>query len=76
MKNLFDRANRLIRQLSWKEFAVLKLCLLALGLLLGLQIGERWKKPTGILAGIVFIGAYLPLMIRFLRALTRKEEEL
>ena len=50
MKKLFDAANRYIETSDWKIIAVLKFCLISLGLMAGMQIRPEHKRP-------VFIGA-------------------
>ena len=53
----------------------LKVCLLAMGTLLGLSVPFRWKKPAALLGSFLFVGTYLPLMVRLLECLTRTERE-
>ena len=38
MKKLFDAANRYIETSDWKIIAVLKFCLISLGMMVGMQI--------------------------------------
>lgn len=37
MKCLFDSANEYTRQSDWKDFALVKMCLAAIGVLIGLH---------------------------------------
>ena len=41
MKKLTDAANRYLRACDWRDIAVLKICLCALGVLLGLAVPGR-----------------------------------
>ena len=50
MKKLFDAANRYIETSDWKIIAVLKFCLISLGMMVGMQIRPEHKKT-------VFFGA-------------------
>ena len=65
MKKLFACANASLASRDWKMVAVLKFCLLALGLLLGLCVPARHKKKAAFAGGIVFALTYIPLMTDF-----------
>ena len=41
---LFDRADRYAAQSTWRDFALVKLCLCSMGVLLGLLVPARRKK--------------------------------
>jgi len=72
MKKLLAAADQYIRESDWKVTAVLKFCLLSLGMILGMQVPEKRKKPVlfGCLA--LFAATYVPLMTKLLRLLLRK----
>ncbi len=73
MKKLFDAANRYIETSDWKLIAVLKFCLIALGMMLGMLIRPRHKKTVFLGALGVFLLSYIPLMLKFYRVFTEKE---
>ena len=75
MKRIFASANEFVRESDWKDLAVLKFCLLSLGLLAGMQITERCKKGVRIAASVVFTLTYIPLMVKYLKILIGKGEE-
>ena len=75
MKRIFASADEFVRESDWKDLAVLKFCLLSLGLLAGMQIAERCKKGVRIAASIVFTLTYIPLMVKYLRSLIGKGED-
>lgn len=75
MKRIFASANEFVRESDWKDLAVLKFCLLSLGLLAGMQIAERCKKGVRIAASVVFTLTYIPLMVKYLKILIGKGEE-
>ena len=75
MKRIFASADEFIKESDWKDLAVLKICLLSLGLLSGMQIAEKCKKGVRIAASAVFILTYIPLMVKYLSILTGKSEE-
>ena len=61
MKKLFACADAYLASRDWKMVAVLKFCLLALGLC----IPARHKKKAAIAGGVVFALTYIPLMTDF-----------
>ena len=65
MKKLFACADAYLASRDWKMVAALKLCLLSLGLLLGLCVPARHKKKAAIAGGVVFALTYIPLMTDF-----------
>lgn len=75
MKRIFASADEFVRESDWKDLAVLKFCLLSLGVLAGMQIAERCKKGVRIAASIVFTLTYIPLMVKYLRILIGKGEK-
>ena len=67
MKKLFEVANRYVETSDWKIIAVLKFCLIALGMMIGMLIKAEHRKPVFCGALGVFFAAYIPLMTRFFR---------
>ena len=72
MKRLTDAANRYLSACDWRDIAVPKICLCALGVLLGLAVPGRKKRPAAWAAALVFAAAYVPLMAKFLPYLLEK----
>ena len=66
MKRLTDAADRYLKACDWRDMAVLKLCLCALGVLIGLAVPGRKKRPAAWASSLVFVAAYVPLMGKFL----------
>ena len=66
MDRLTDAANRYLKDCTWKDISVLKVCLIALGILLGIAVPARKKKASAWAASLVFVAAYVPLMAKFL----------
>ena len=67
MKKLFETADRYIETSDWKMIAVLKFCLISLGIMIGMGVKERYRKPVLFAAVSVFFAAYIPLMAKFFR---------
>lgn len=47
MKKLLSVADAYIAHMNWKDLALVKLCLCAAGVLLGLSAPKRWRKWGG-----------------------------
>ncbi|MBR6208681.1 MAG: permease of phosphate ABC transporter [Oscillospiraceae bacterium] len=73
MKKLFEVADRYLETSDWKIIAVLKFCLIALGMMIGMQIKPEHRKPVFLGALGVFLASYIPLMAKFFRVLAGKE---
>lgn len=65
MKKLFECANRYVRESDWKDLALVKFCLFAMGIMAGISIPEGKRKYPFLIAGVVFIATYIPLMAKF-----------
>lgn len=64
MKRFLEIGNRYAEQSDWRDFALTKICLCAMGILIGLKISEDKKKPTAIISSTVFLGTYALLMTK------------
>lgn len=64
MQRLLDYSSRYIKKTTWKDFALIKLCLCSMGILIGLSVPKKATKPVAVTAGITFIATYIPLMMK------------
>lgn len=64
MQKLLDYSNRYIKKTTWKDFALIKLCLCSMGILIGLSVPKKATKPVAVTAGMTFIATYIPLMMK------------
>lgn len=76
MNRVFDAADRYVKDCTWKDMAVLKFCLGALGVLIGLVIPMRKKKASAWIASLVFVATYVPLMTKFLPYLAGEQVDI
>jgi hypothetical protein len=74
MKKLFYYADRFLEKSTWRDIAVLKFCLLSLGILAGMQIPKKNKKEAGLLAFFIFAVTYIPLMKKLIGVVAEKEQ--
>lgn len=73
MKKLFCYAEKYIAECNWKDLAMLKFCLFAMGVLAGMQIPRKNRKQAGWIAAAVFAATYIPLMAKFFSVVRESE---
>lgn len=75
---LFTYADRYLKQSSWKDMALLKFCLCAMGVLIGLAVPRSRRRQFAFGALVVFLTTYVPLMSKFAHVVVqaRREEAL
>ena len=66
MKKLFVAANQYLKGCTWKDMALLKICVCAMCVLIGLAVPGRKKRAASWVASLVFAASYVPLMGKFL----------
>ena len=74
MKNLIAAGNLYLKKMDLSDVALLKVCVGALGVLIGLGAAKKHRRGAGLLAGLAFCLTWVPLMGRFLRAIVAGEE--
>ena len=62
MKCLIEIGNRYVKESDWKTIALLKFCLCALGIMIGLKVPREKKRIWGCGAFLVFAACYVPLI--------------
>ncbi|MBS6196627.1 MAG: permease of phosphate ABC transporter [Clostridiales bacterium] len=77
MKKVFACADQYLRESDWKDLAMVKFCLCAMGIMIGLCVPKEKKKYPFVAAGIVFVVTYIPLMAKYIKifAGTFRQEE-
>lgn len=65
MKFLFGSADAYLRQSDWRDLALIKFCLFSMGLIAGILLPRKAKKPAIITAAAVFAATYIPLMVKY-----------
>lgn len=73
MKRLFEIGNRYVAESDWKDLALIKFCLCAMGVLIGMQVRPKEKRAVTGIAGGVFLGTYAVLMAKLFRIVFKKE---
>ncbi|MGN0636983.1 MAG: permease of phosphate ABC transporter [Huintestinicola sp.] len=67
MQKLFEYAEKYIEGSSWKDLALIKFCLCAMGIIIGANIAPKHKKAVTAAAAGVFVLTYIPLMAKFFK---------
>ena len=68
---LFKLANRYIQESDWRTLAALKLCLLSIGLIVGVLLPASCRTAVLIVSGVVCVATYIPLMAKFFRLMRK-----
>lgn len=64
-------ANHWVKESDWKDLALLKLCVGALGVILGLTALRKNRRASLAVSAVVFVLTWLPLMKKFARVVLR-----
>lgn len=75
LKKWCDAGRLYMKDMDLEDMAALKVCLLSAGVLLGIGLPLKWKKPAALFGSFLFVGTYLPLMTKFLECLERGAED-
>lgn len=75
MKQLLEIGNLYAKESDWKDFALVKICLCSMGILIGGQISAKYRKRVTEVAAVLFLFTYIPLMIKLFRILMRRKKE-
>ncbi len=62
MRAFFELGDRYAAKSNWKDFALTKFCVCAIGVMIGVSIPARHKKVAVPAAAGVFAATYIPLM--------------
>lgn len=64
---VFKKATQYAKSMNWFSIGALKICLLALGLMIGVLLPESCTKTVAITAGAVFVITCVPLVWKFVK---------
>lgn len=71
-KWFFDIGDKYASSSNWKDYALLKFCLFSMGIVVGVLLPSGAKKVAIIIASIVFVLTYIPLMIKLFKVIKEK----
>ena len=69
VKSLFSYADAYIKNCTWKDLALVKFCLCAIGVMIGLSVPKEKRKIPFLGSLLVFLVTYFPLMGKFIRVI-------
>ncbi|MBC5736738.1 MULTISPECIES: permease of phosphate ABC transporter [Oscillospiraceae] len=75
MKQLIAAGNLFLKKMDLTDMALVKLCTGSLGVLLGLRAARKHRKGAGFAAGVMFVLTLLPLLAKWINAVTNADEE-
>lgn len=75
MKRLFALAEEYMDGCDWKLLAIFKICLLTLGMLIGMYAPRRYRRSLTLTCVPLFLVTYLPLMERLARVWRESGEQ-
>lgn len=67
VKKLFACADQYLKESDWKDLALVKFCLCAAGIMIGLVVPKEKRKYPFLIALTMFVITYIPLMIKFIQ---------
>lgn len=62
MNKLFELGNRFAKDSDWKDFALVKICLCAMGVLIGVSLPKKNVRGAQAISGTIFGATYFVLM--------------
>ena len=74
MKKLLDLADQYIAESDWKVITILKFCLLSLGILIGMTVPKKYKKPVQYGCLFIFVVTYVPLIGKLVKLILKNTE--
>lgn len=72
MKQFIAWAKTYVKEMKLSDVAVLKICLAAFGLMIGLHVPKAKKRPVMLCALAVFCAACVPLVGKFIAIASRQ----
>lgn len=74
MKKILNLADEYLHYSSWKDLALIKICVSAFGFLFGLAIPKKAKKTSSLVAMVLFLSALIPIMIKMFNVISRNRD--
>lgn len=63
--NIFKTADNYLKECDWKDMALLKFCLIGLGLSAGACLAKKYRKEVICVGALMFAATYVPVMAKF-----------
>jgi hypothetical protein len=66
MKKLIITSELFLKSCKWTDLAMIKSCLCAFGIMAGIHVPKKMRKPFFIGSALVFVTTCVSLMLKFL----------
>ena len=73
MNKLFVYANQYVKESDWKDLSLIKFCIWAIGLIIGINLPRKHRETATKAAAGIFAVTYVPLMVKFIKIIFRKK---
>lgn len=73
MKCMIHWGNQYLEESDWKTIALLKLCVCAAGVMIGLKVPKQKKPVSGCVAFSVFMACCVPLVWKLVEIVKRSK---
>ena len=73
MKKMLAFGDRYAKQSTWKDFAMVKLCLFSMGVVVGTLVSEQYRKVAVGISICVFAATYIPLIVKTIRVARERD---
>ena len=75
VKRALDASDDYAKQSTWMDFALIKTCLCALGVMIGIGLPKESRKPAFGVAAVAYAVTYVAIMAKFLPILKEHMEK-
>lgn len=75
IKRIFEATDAYAKQSTWTDFALIKICLCSLGVMVGLSVPKEKRKPVFAGAAFAYGITYVAVMAKFLPVLKKHLEQ-
>lgn len=73
MKKITEKMHRYANTFTLLDWALIKFCLIALGVMLACLIPQEYHQIVFFIAVLVFVLSFLPLILRFIKVMNEHE---
>lgn len=67
MQKLLDCMTKFLKEADWRHMILIKLCVCAAGIMLGMAVPKKLRKYVAFGAIAVFVVTYIPLVLKMLQ---------
>jgi len=72
---MLEATDDYAKRSTWMDFALIKICLCALGVMIGVSVPKERRKPVMAGAAVAYAATYVAIMAKFLPVLKEHLDE-